>query len=67
MTAREARHKTLSQLPWDRYPLRVCRSLHHCEVCNGDIRLGQEYFDGGYGRRAHVACIERDKTEIANV
>lgn len=38
------------------YPIRTCRTLHECYICRKDIVLGQMYFDGGYGRRAHVDC-----------
>ena len=38
------------------YPKRTCRYLNHCNVCNQPILSGQEYFDGGYGRRCHVEC-----------
>lgn len=51
-------HKSLAQLPWERYPVRVCRSLHHCEVCGKSIVLGESYRDGGFSRRAHVSCLE---------
>lgn len=50
-------HYSLARLPWLSYPLRTCRSLHHCEVCGRDILNGQKYFDGGYSRRAHESCI----------
>ena len=40
-----------------RYPLRVCKSLHHCTVCKKDIVSGQQYFDGGLNKRCHANCI----------
>ena len=43
---------------WTRYPLRTCNSLHFCEICRKDITLGERYFDGGYGRRAHEKCVQ---------
>lgn len=46
----------LDERGWARYPLRVCRSLHHCEICSQSICLGEEYYDGGYTRRAHKRC-----------
>lgn len=52
--------KPLSQLVIGRYPLRTCQSLHHCEICDGDITLGQRYYDGGYGRRVHEACARSE-------
>lgn len=42
-----------------RYPIRVCRSLHTCALCGEAITLGQEYHDGGFCRRAHVACVDQ--------
>ena len=38
------------------YPKRICRTMHYCNVCERPILLGEEYFDGGYGRRCHVVC-----------
>ena len=43
------------------YPKRICRTLHMCNVCDGRIVCGQEYFDGGYGRRCHVGCAPPKK------
>lgn len=53
---------------WIDRPIRTCRSLHHCAVCDKPISLGQRYFDGGYGRRAHESCvdIEAEKAAQAN-
>jgi DNA replication protein DnaC len=41
-----------------RYPLRTCYSSHACCLCSANIALEQQYHDGGYGRRAHVDCVE---------
>lgn len=41
---------------WTKYRLRTCASLHSCAYCQTDIRLGQRYFDGGYGKRVHEDC-----------
>lgn len=51
--------KPLGELVIARYPVRTCRSLHHCEICERDITLGEQYHDGGYGRRIHVRCASR--------
>lgn len=40
--------------------LRTCQSLHECCVCGEDITLGQRYRDGGYRRRAHESCADKD-------
>lgn len=45
-------------------PMRVCRSLHHCAFCGQDIRLGDEYRDGGLGRRAHEFCFQAVRREF---
>jgi len=64
------RKRTPSEVPWARYPVRVCRSMHSCELCPRTIRLGEQYFDGGYSRRAHVTClpgvVEPTKAQEAN-
>jgi len=41
---------------WTDYPKRFCRSWHRCALCDGNIYLGQWYYDGGFGRRVHVDC-----------
>lgn len=46
------------KLNWEKYPIRECRSLHHCELCAAAISLGERYRDGGYGRRAHELCVQ---------
>jgi len=43
------------------YPVRQCNSLHTCALCALDIRMGEEYHDGGYSRRAHVTCVQDQK------
>jgi hypothetical protein len=48
---------------FDKYPIRVCRSLLDCELCGQPITMGQYYYDGKYGRRAHEICVERLRTE----
>jgi hypothetical protein len=41
-----------------KYPVRTCKSTHECAFCESGITLYQEYYDGGYGRRAHCLCAE---------
>ena len=52
---------------WPKYPLRRCVWLNHCRICGKDITSGKEYYDGGYGLRAHRACadvdVQRRRTE----
>ncbi len=50
-------------MDYTKYKIRTCRSLHHCEICNGDITLGQKYYDGGYKRRAHDLCADAEELE----
>lgn len=45
-------------------PTRVCRSLHACALCGLEITDGQSYKDGGYGRRAHLVCMEATSAEL---
>jgi hypothetical protein len=46
------------------YAQRTCKTMHECQLCHNVITLGQEYFDGGVGRRAHVTCVQ--KAELAS-
>lgn len=43
---------------WKKYPVRRCYSIQYCDLCGGVIVIGDEYYDGGNGRRAHVDCVE---------
>jgi hypothetical protein len=47
-------------IDYSKYRLRKCNSLHVCVLCSKDITLGQMYHDGGYGKRAHFACVHAD-------
>lgn len=63
MTIRRLATETIEQALlrlFGKYPLRTCRwqpGLSKCEVCESDIKTGERYFDGGYGRRAHESCV----------
>lgn len=48
---------------WSEYPMRTCRTLHECGICGDSIRCGENYFDGGYGRRAHERCVEEKRKQ----
>jgi hypothetical protein len=55
-------YKSIAEALWNEYShyrLRTCYSLHSCNVCEEDIRMGQRYFDGGFRKRAHEHCVER--------
>ena len=39
-------------------PVRNCKTLHHCLLCDRPILLGENYRDGGYPRRAHATCFD---------
>lgn len=41
-----------------KYPLRVCQYLNSCRICKKSILNGQQYYDGGYGRRFHKECAQ---------
>lgn len=43
---------------WLSYRVRTCYSLHECALCGSAIVIGQTYYDGGYGRRAHEDCVK---------
>lgn len=45
---------------WFKFPLRTCRTMHECVVCERTIRDGETYYDGGLYRRAHKACAEME-------
>ncbi len=38
-------------------PIMQCYSMHECCLCKNKIALGEQYRDGGYGRRAHIGCV----------
>lgn len=40
------------------YPVRICRTIQYCNICRRDITCGEEYYDGGYNRRAHKKCVD---------
>jgi hypothetical protein len=44
-------------IDWEKYPIRMCYTMHECRLCGGSIVNGSTYRDGGYGRRAHVRCV----------
>ncbi len=52
---------------YSQYPVRMCLSLHHCEICNKDIIYADKYYDGGYGRRAHKLCADADELKQAEL
>ncbi len=54
------------QKEWKDYPLRVCRTLHECCLCADTIKCGYEYYDGGYGKRAHEHCVLEEQGRIDN-
>jgi hypothetical protein len=45
-------------MDYTKYKKRICRYVHHCAICKKDIVAGEEYYDGGYSRRAHVECAK---------
>lgn len=55
--------KSLAMLSWSKYPLRTCRYLCHCEICDKPIVAGEQYRDGGYSRRAHETCLKENSGE----
>ena len=43
-------------IDFTKYKIRVCLTVHNCENCLSVIHPGEQYHDGGYGRRVHVKC-----------
>ncbi len=41
-------------------PFRVCKTEHECCLCPNKIRYGEQYRDGGRGKRAHIYCIDTE-------
>lgn len=41
-----------------KYPLRTCGWLCGCRICEEDITVGEQYYDGGYSRRFHKKCVD---------
>jgi hypothetical protein len=39
--------------------LRICQYGSHCCVCLTTIEPGEQYYDGGYWRRAHELCAQK--------
>lgn len=54
----EKKGRPLAALILARYRVRRCLSMHDCVLCDAGIKLGQDYHDGGDGRRAHVECVK---------
>ena len=49
-------------IAWKKFPLRRCLTLHTCALCPRVIKFGEDamYYDGGYGRRAHKTCVDKE-------
>ncbi len=43
-----------------KYPVRTCRTMHECCLCDKGIKCGEIYHDGRRGKRAHPECIYRE-------
>jgi hypothetical protein len=41
------------------YPIRFCKYGDVCNICEEKIWVAQKYYDGGYGRRAHILCAPK--------
>ena len=51
-------------IDYRKYPVRMCMTCHHCEICKRSIVIGETYYDGGYSRRAHVNCVDKPPWEV---
>jgi hypothetical protein len=38
--------------------------MHECCICKRTIYCGDEYFDGGYGKRAHTRCNPESRRAV---
>jgi hypothetical protein len=48
------------KIDWQKYPVRRCFWMNECRLCSQMIASGQQYYDGGYGRRAHCQCADEE-------
>lgn len=53
------RGKVKAPAEYVEYRVRICLTLHTCQLCQMPIRYGDHYHDGGRRRRAHVECVRR--------
>lgn len=49
-----------------KYKIRTCTYGEECEFCHTRILVGNQYRDGGYGRRSHLTCAATRHYDIAN-
>lgn len=61
VTAQRGGGGTMTTRDYTKYRLRTCQTLHWCELCATYIKIGEQYYDGGYGRRAHRICARDTK------
>lgn len=52
--------KDRTYIDWKKYPVRTCNISHYCFICSENVRYGDEYYDGSYGKRAHKECVEKE-------
>ena len=38
--------------------LRTCEYLYRCKLCDGNIKVNEKYYDGGFEKRVHQKCID---------
>ena len=50
-----------------KYPLRTCRWVDKCRLCNEKIISGEKYYDGGYGRRFHKRCVDASEAFLNTI
>ena len=59
----------MSRKRWTQLKLRTCLTGHICALaplvseCDGRIRWGETYRDGGKGYRAHARCVRLAATD----
>ena len=48
---------SIEKIDWKKYPKRRCQTMHVCQICKKPIHTLEKYYDGGYGKRAHIQCV----------
>lgn len=59
--------KSDTPIEYDKYRVSVRRDGHvSCQICGKPIFVGNVYYDGGEGRRAHVTCAKQARFDEYN-
>jgi len=47
---------------YTKYRVSIAKAVHYCCICDFDILIGQECYDGGAFNRAHVRCADKRRS-----